>query len=49
MGWWRGQHAVEDEGHVVVFEELGYGEHAAGGDGGAGGEIEPSYARPDRV
>ena len=25
------EHAVEDEGHVVVFEELGDGEHAAGG------------------
>ena len=24
------EHAVEDEGHVVVFEELGDGEHAAG-------------------
>ncbi len=27
------EHAVEDEGHVVVFEELGDGEHAAGGCG----------------
>ncbi len=24
------QHAVEDEGHVFVFEELGYGQHASG-------------------
>ena len=27
------EHAVEDEGHVVIFEELGDGEHAARGDG----------------
>src|SRR5580658_2657610 len=43
------EHAVENEGHVVVFEELGYGEHAAGRVWGAGGESLPSCARPDRV
>ena len=43
------EHAVEDEGHVVIFEELGYGEHAAGSGGSCAGESLPSFARPDRV
>src|SRR5271169_365123 len=42
------QHAVENEGHVVVFEELSYGEHAAGSEG-IGAASKPSFARPDRV
>jgi hypothetical protein len=31
QGIYPGEHAVESEGHVVVFGEMEDGEHAAGG------------------